>query len=152
VTTRVRLPCGMARMDDAALRAFLTAGTRTGKLAVTRKDGSPFVAPVWFVVDDDGSIVFTTGAETIKGRSLRRDGRASLCVDDERPPFAYARIDGRVTLSEDRGEMVDLATRIGARYMGAERGAEFGRRNAVPGELLVRLAPERVFSEDDITG
>jgi PPOX class probable F420-dependent enzyme len=139
-------------MDDAALRAFLTAGTRTGKLAVTRKDGSPFVAPVWFVVDDDGSIVFTTGAETIKGRSLRRDGRASLCVDDERPPFAYARIDGRVTLSEDRGEMVDLATRIGARYMGAERGAEFGRRNAVPGELLVRLAPERVFSEDDITG
>jgi PPOX class probable F420-dependent enzyme len=142
----------MARMDDAALRAFLTAGTRTGKLAVTRKDGSPFVAPVWFVVDDDGSIVFTTGAETIKGRSLRRDGRASLCVDDERPPFAYARIDGRVTLSEDRGEMVDLATRIGARYMGAERGAEFGRRNAVPGELLVRLAPERVFSEDDITG
>jgi PPOX class probable F420-dependent enzyme len=136
----------MARMDDAALRAFLTAGTRTGR------DGSPFVVPVWFVVDDDGSIVFTTGAETIKGRSLRRDGRASLCVDDERPPFAYARIDGRVTLSEDRGEMVDLATRIGARYMGAERGAEFGRRNAVPGELLVRLAPERVFSEDDITG
>ena len=142
----------MGRMDDAALRAFLTAGTRTGKLAVTRKDGSPFVVPVWFVVDDDGSIVFTTGAETIKGRSLRRDGRASLCVDDERPPYAYARIDGRVTLSEDRGEMVDLATRIGARYMGAKRGAEFGRRNAVPGELLVRLAPERVFSEDDITG
>jgi PPOX class probable F420-dependent enzyme len=142
----------MARMDDAALRAFLTAGTRTGKLAVTRRDGSPFVVPVWFVVDDDGSIVFTTGAETIKGRSLRRDGRASLCVDDEQPPYAYERLDGRVTLSEDRDEMLDYASRIGARYMGAERGAEFGRRNAVPGELLVRLAPERVFSEDDIVG
>ena len=142
----------MARMDDAALRAFLTAGTRTGKLAVTRTDGSPHVVPIWFVVDDDGSVVFTTHAETIKGRALRRDGRASLCVDDERPPFAYARLDGRVAISEDPAELLAYATRIGGRYMGAERAEAFGRRNAAAGELLVRLVPEHVFSEDDITG
>ena len=90
--------------------------------------------------------------ETIKARSLRRDGRASLCVDDEQPPFAYARLDGRVTLSDDR----DGAARVGEPDRRAlhGRGArrEFGRRNAVPGELLVRLAPERVFSEADVTG
>jgi hypothetical protein len=139
-------------MDAAAARAFLADGTRTGKLAVTRKDGSPHVVPVWFVVDDDGSLVFTTGSETIKGRSLRRDGRASLCVDDERPPFAFVRVDGRVAISQDADELLAYATRIGTRYMGEQRGAEFGRRNGAPGELLVRLVPDRVHSEDDVTG
>jgi hypothetical protein len=30
--------------------------------------------------------------------------------------------------------------------MGAEQAEEFGRRNAVPGELLVRLVPEHVVA------
>jgi len=45
-----------------------------------------------------------------------------------------------------------FATAIGARYMGPERAEEFGRRNGVPGELLVRLHPERVIAQTDIAG
>jgi hypothetical protein len=41
-------------------------------------------------------------------------------------------------------ELLDIATRIGARYMGAERAEEFGRRNAAPGELVVRVQPTKV--------
>jgi len=44
------------------------------------------------------------------------------------------------------------ATEIGRRYMGAERAEEFGRRNVVPGELLVRITPERVRSEAHVAG
>ena len=76
----------MATMTDEQWRAFITEGTRTGKLATTRRDGRPHVVPIWFVLDGD-DLVFNTGAETVKGRSLRRTGWASLCVDDERPPF-----------------------------------------------------------------
>jgi len=36
--------------------------------------------------------------------------------------------------------------------MGADRAEEFGRRNAVPGELLVRLHPERVIATADVAG
>jgi hypothetical protein len=35
--------------------------------------------------------------------------------------------------------------------MGADRAEEFGRRNAVQGELLVRITPTRVLAADDIT-
>jgi PPOX class probable F420-dependent enzyme len=105
--------------------------------------------PIWFVLDH-GDLVFNTGAETVKGRNLRRAGRAALCVDDERPPFAYVMVEGPVTLSDDVEAMLPLSTAIGARYMGAGLGEEFGRRNAVPGELLVRLTPERVAAERDI--
>ena len=47
------------------------------------------------------------------------------------------------------------ATKIGARYMGEDRAEEFGRRNAVAGELLVRLTPDRVVADrrhDRLTG
>jgi hypothetical protein len=34
--------------------------------------------------------------------------------------------------------------------MGEDRAEEFGRRNGVPGELLVRITPTRVIGERDI--
>jgi PPOX class probable F420-dependent enzyme len=130
-------------MDDREWRDFVTAGTRTGKLATTRADGSPHVAPVWFTLDGD-EVVLTTGADTVKGRNLARDGRAALCVDDERPPFSFVALTCRARLVDDLDELRHWATRIAARYMGEERAEAFGARNAVPGELLVRLSVERV--------
>jgi PPOX class probable F420-dependent enzyme len=130
-------------------RGFLEQGTRTAKLAVTRRDGTPHVVPVWFVLDGD-DLVFTTGADTLKGRAIRRDGRVCICVDDERPPYAYVMIEGRASVSEEPEEMLRQAVRIGGRYMGRERAEEFGRRNAVPGELLVRVRPEKVVALDGI--
>ena len=140
----------MRRMNEAEVRAFLTFGTRTGKLGVTRLDGSPMVVPIWFEMDDDGTLLFTTWGESIKGKSLRRDGRVSLCVDEDTPPYAYVRVDGATTLLEDRELLRTWAARIGGRYMGAERAAEYGARNGVEGELLVRITPTRIVAQAGI--
>lgn len=130
-------------------RTFLSAGTRTGKLSTVSEDGGPHVAPVWFLVDGD-DIVFNTGKGTVKGRNLAREGRAALCVDDERPPFSFAVVRGRVSLSEEPGQLREWATRIAERYMGADRAKEYGERNGVPGELLVRLRVEHVSAVADL--
>lgn len=137
----------MRRMTEDEVRAFLSAGTRTGKLAVVRRDGSPLVVPIWFVLDEDGTLVFNTGRDTVKGRSILRDGRVSVCVDDEAPPFGYVRVDGVAEVSEDVEEMLPWATRIAERYMGPGQAEAYGRRNAVPGELLVRVRPTRVVAQ-----
>ncbi|RMI42525.1 PPOX class F420-dependent oxidoreductase [Streptomyces triticirhizae] len=131
-------------------RAFLAEGTRTGKLSTTRADGTPHVAPVWFVLDGE-DVVLTTGRDTVKGHNLARDGRVAFCVDDQAPPFAFVVLQGRAELSEDAGELKDWATRIAARYMGQERAAEFGERNAAPGEMVVRVRPEHVVAQADLT-
>jgi PPOX class probable F420-dependent enzyme len=137
-------------MIEEEVREFLASmPPHTGKLATVRADGRPHVAPVWYVMEGD-TIVFNTGASTVKGRNLRRDPRASLCVDDERPPFSFVVVEGRVELSDDLDDLRTSATLIGARYMGAENAEEFGVRNGVPGELVVRLRPERVVSGFDI--
>jgi PPOX class probable F420-dependent enzyme len=132
-------------------RAFLRQGTRTGKLATVRKDGRPHVVPIWFVLDGD-DLLFTTGSRSVKAYAMRRDPRVCLCVDAEEPPYAYVMVEGAVTTSDDADEMLRYASAIGERYMGADRAEEFGRRNAVPGELLVRIRPTRVLAEDDVTG
>lgn len=133
------------RMSDEQWRAFVTAGTRTGKLATVRADGSPHVAPIWFVLDGD-DLVFNTGRSSVKGRNLARDPRAALTVDEEHAPYAFVTLRGPVTISEDPVESLPWSTRIAARYMGAERAEEYGLRNAVPGELLVRLRAEHVVA------
>ncbi|MER6401630.1 MULTISPECIES: PPOX class F420-dependent oxidoreductase [unclassified Kitasatospora] len=136
-------------MTETEWRAFLAAGTRTAKIATTRADGRPHVAPVWFLLDGD-EIVFNTGAGTVKGRTLARDGRVMLCVDDDRPPFSYALVQGTARLSDDLPEVRDWATRIAARYMGEELAEQYGARNGVPGELLVRVKIEKVTAEHGV--
>ncbi|MFE1261313.1 PPOX class F420-dependent oxidoreductase [Streptomyces albogriseolus] len=137
------------KMTEEEWRAFVSDGTRTGKLATVRADGRPHLAPVWFVLDGD-EVVFNTGAATVKGRNLARDGRIALCVDDDRPPFTYVILEGRARLSEDPGELRHWAARIGARYMGEDRAEEFGARNGVPGELLVRVRIDKVLAEKGV--
>lgn len=138
-------------MTAEEVRAFLTAEpARTAKVATVRQDGSPHVAPVWIAVDDDGAILFTTAADTLKGRSLVRDGRVALCLDDERPPFAFVLVEGTVEISDDPDALLRWATVIGGRYMGADQAEAYGRRNGVPGELLVRVRPTRTVAKKDI--
>jgi PPOX class probable F420-dependent enzyme len=141
----------MAReMTTEQWKAFVLEGTRTGKLAVVDGNGAPHVVPVWFVLDGD-HVIFTMGDESFKARRLAVDPRVAFCVDDQEPPFSFVLLKGSVTISDDLDEMLPWATQIGARYMGEDRSEEFGRRNAVPGELLVRLHPDRVIAQADVS-
>ncbi|MFJ1730008.1 PPOX class F420-dependent oxidoreductase [Streptomyces sp. NPDC088254] len=137
------------KMTDEEWRAFVSHGTRTGKLSTVRADGSPHVAPIWFLLDGD-EVVFNTGKGSVKGRNLARDGRVALCVDDDRPPFGFVVLQGTAGISEDVGEVRHWATRIAARYMGEERAEEFGARNGVPGELLVRVTIDKVLAQSAV--
>jgi PPOX class probable F420-dependent enzyme len=136
-------------MSADEVRSFLAYGTRTAKIATVRADGRPHVVPIWFVLDGD-DIVFTTGARTTKAAAMRHQPRVALCVDDETPPFAYVTIEGTATLIPDAPDVLAWATRIAARYMGAGLAEAYGRRNAVPGEALVRVTPMRIIAEKDV--
>ncbi len=138
-------------LADEKVWTFLAAlPARTAKLATVRADGRPHIAPVWYVLDDDGSLAFNTGEATVKGRNMRRDPRVSLCVEDDRPPFSFVTIEGVAEISDDLDEVRPLASRIGGRYMGAHRAEEYGIRNGVPGELAVRVQPRHIVAGFDL--
>ncbi|MFV8311976.1 PPOX class F420-dependent oxidoreductase [Mycobacteroides chelonae] len=133
--------------------AFATEGTRTGMLGLVRANGAPIVTPVWFLLHEGSGgdeLIFTTGTETLKGKAIRRDPRISLAVNDQRPPYSYVQFSAEARLTSDLDEMREWATRIGGRYMGAELAEDFGRRNAVPEESLVRATITKVVARAGI--
>jgi PPOX class probable F420-dependent enzyme len=127
-------------------------GTRTAKIAIVLKDRRRLVTPVEYVVEGDGTTLLTTGNRTVDGRERERDARVSVCVEDDRPPFAFVRVDGVAELSEDPAELQLCATRIAERYMGKERAQEFGQRNSAPGEIVVRVRPTRTVGQAELAG
>jgi PPOX class probable F420-dependent enzyme len=141
----------MYSVTDPEVRDFMLEGTRTGKLSYSGADGRPLVTPVWFVLDG-GKLVFVTGKDSAKGQALARDPRAAVCVDLDRPPYAFVQVQGVAEFSEDPGDLLDTAMTIAARYVGPERAEEFGRRNGVPGQLVIRLRPSKVIATFDVTG
>ncbi|KIH98276.1 F420-dependent protein [Streptomonospora alba] len=139
----------MASITDPRVRELLQEGTRTGTLAYTASDGRPLAAPVWFVLEGD-EIVFNTGKATAKGKAIARDPRLALVVDDETPPYAFVQVQGVAEVSEDPDELLRTATTIAGRYMGEDRAEEYGRRNGVPGELVVRMGAAKVVTGFDM--
>jgi PPOX class probable F420-dependent enzyme len=143
-------PIGYHSAPEGWWQSFVTAlPARTGKLAVIRADGSPHVAPVWVDLDGD-ELVLMTSAESIKGKSILRDGRVALCFDDERPPLSVVTIAGTTTTSTDPDELLHWSIRIAGRYMGAEQAEAYGRRNAVPPEMVVRVTPTKITAVVDV--
>ena len=139
----------MPRMSEQECLAFVTAAPHTAKMATVKANGAPHVAPVW--VDVDGSEIVTMTREgSLKHKALARDPRVALCFDDERPPFAWVLIEGEATLSDDLEQLRHWAARIGGRYMGADRAEEYGARNGVPGEILIRIRPTKIAGETGV--
>lgn len=139
----------MRDMTTEEVHAFLMAGTRTGSLATVSEGGRPHVVPIWFVVRDD-SIVFNTHKQSVKARNMRSDSRVAISVDEAVAPYSFVSIQGTATFFDDDPDLVEIATQIGGRYMGEDRAAEFGARNGVPGELVVRVSMDKVISAKDV--
>ncbi|MCA9913295.1 MAG: PPOX class F420-dependent oxidoreductase [Anaerolineae bacterium] len=138
-------------MTPEEYRAFMMNTPRTGKLATVRADGRPHIAPIWFTMDGD-DLIFSTWHESVKAANLLHDNRASLCVDDEKPPFAYAIVEGTVEIqtAPDPQEMLRWSTELAGRYMGKDQAEAYGKRNAHEGEYLLRLKPSKVIARTGI--
>ena len=137
-------------MDPAERDAFLDAlPARPAILAVTRKDGRPIGVPVWYARDGE-DLIFNTNVATLKGKSIMRDGNISLTVQDPMAPFSYVIAEGEATWEDGADDLLHWATVIGGRYMGEDVAEQYGTRNAVPGELVVRLRPTRWQSAKDV--
>ena len=66
-----------------------------GVLATVMSDGSPQATPLW--LDFDGQYIRVNSARgRTKDRNMRRDPRVALVIVDDRNPFRYMQIRGRV--------------------------------------------------------
>lgn len=148
----------MTLMPKAEVARFLMQGTFTGKLATVKKDGSPHVVPIWFVVENgkrtskSWNIILTTGYESVKASNIRLDSRVSICVDDQKPPYAFVTIFGIAKIYPyQQKEVLEWATKIAERYMGKKNSKMYGEVNSGEGTVLVRIKPTKVIAEKEIS-
>jgi PPOX class probable F420-dependent enzyme len=125
----------------AFLVHLTTSYALTGKLATVRKNGSPHVAPVWFVLDEDNNydVILTTWNKSIKGKNIIRNPRVGISVDDQKPSYSFIIINGIAQISEEPSDLLKWATKIAERYVGKDNAESYGKRNSVKGELLIRV-------------
>lgn len=120
---------------QASLRPAVLTGGRT-----SRRSGSSSARTTW--------PSRRTETHSVKGKNIRHDPRVMLAVDDERPPFAFVLVEGSAVVGElSPAELLPWATRIANRYMGAEQADAYGKRNAVAGEILVRVPLSKVTAQ-----
>ncbi len=137
-------------MSYAETRNFLQTGTYTGKLATVRRDGRPHIAPIWFVLDNDDNIIFTTWNESLKAKNIHHNPNVSMCVDDQAPPFSFVIVEGVAEIVGEPNDILEWATRIAARYMGEKNAEIYGKRNSIKGELLLRIRPTKIIAQQDV--
>jgi PPOX class probable F420-dependent enzyme len=148
----------MTEMSKAEVARFLMQGTFTGKLATVKKDGSPHVVPIWFVLENGkgrgkaGNIILTTGDASVKANNIQHDGRVSICIDDQKPPFSFVTIHGTAKIYPyKQKEVLEWATKIAERYVGKKNAKTYGEVNSGEGAVLVRIKPKKVIAEKDIS-
>lgn len=150
----------MTNMNQKEIYNFLTSGTMTAKISSASIRGNPHVAPVWFVVDGKSNqdvsniiIVFTTWSKSLKARNLLLNPQVSLCIDDQTPPYSFVIVNGiaEIDQSPDEKELLKYTTRIAERYMGKENAERYGKRNAVPGEFIVKIRPTKIIAQKNVS-
>jgi hypothetical protein len=82
-----------------------------------------------------------------------RDKRVCLCVDDQKPPFSFVTVFGAAEVIRCKlDELFRWTSKLAERYMGQENAEAYGKRDAVEGEVLVRVKPERIIAQKDVAG
>ena len=111
----------MARKDismtDEEIQDFLASGAKTLQVATIGSDGTPHLAPMWFVMENS-RIVFRSFAKSQKIVNLRRDPRLTVLAETGE---AYAdlqgvMIKGEATLVDDPSYVLQIYGELAARY------------------------------------
>ena len=121
---------------------------RVAVLSNLNKDGSPFVTTIWYLLQEDGTLIMSTPGRTQKVRNLQRDPRIAVCVGDETRSVSLY---GVVTISEDQDVVRQDLELLAARYIKDESA----RGQALPfflqqGRVALHVKPVKVteFSAD----
>jgi PPOX class probable F420-dependent enzyme len=134
---------------DALLRA-----ARTLVLVTNGPDGVPDPVPMWFVVDEGGTVWMRTYAKSQKVLNLERDPRFAALVEtgDRYVELRGAQISGTVALVDDVDRICEVFAGLMVKYEGLDPehvdSVKAGYRDRAPKQRALRLDVTKVVSWD----
>jgi len=135
------------RFSKPEVERFLR-GRWVAVLGTIGPDGAPVLTPIWYIYGD-GHLLMRTDKQSVKAKNIGRDPRVTVCVQDERPPYASVTIHGKAAIEPAREE---LGAQMAKHYLGAAGAAGYERAAAEAieqgEEVTLVVTPERVLSQD----
>jgi hypothetical protein len=110
-------------MQPSERRQFVRTH-RTGVFGYDRKNDGPAMSVVYYIPTDDDTLLVSTMAGRSKSRAIERNSKVSLCVLDERWPFAYLQVYAEAVVDRDMSLVVDVMMAVAGRMSGEPLGAE----------------------------
>ncbi len=124
---------------------------RTCVFGYARRDDGPAMSVVYYVPTDDDELLVSTMGGRSKALAVARTAKVSLCVLDERWPFAYLQVYADATVDRDPELVVDVMMAIGERMSGQRIGDDarpFVRTMAEEeGRVVLRCRPYATFAQ-----
>ena len=116
---------------------------RFAVLATLNEDGTPQLTTMWYLLEDDGTILMNTKVGRAKERNMRRDPRISVCVEDG---YIYVTLSGKVEMIDDPEIAQRDIFRLSSRYHGEEKAKrQMENQFSKERRVTLRLKPEHII-------
>lgn len=91
---------------------------RTCVFGYARRADGPSMSIVYYIPTDEDELLISTMRGRAKTKAVARAGKVSLCVLDERWPFAYLQVYCDARVDTDRDRVVDVMMAVAGRMSG----------------------------------
>jgi PPOX class probable F420-dependent enzyme len=112
-----------------------------------RGSGPPALSPVYYFMDGD-EIVISTTSSRVKAKAVQRNPEVSVCVLDEKLPFAYLTVFGHARVEE--ADAAGVMKRIGEAMTGSPIPEAalpaLEQRAEKEGRVVIRIKPAKFVS------
>jgi PPOX class probable F420-dependent enzyme len=138
------------QLTDDERRAYLKSAL-TIILVTIGRDGYPHAVPMWFIVEDDGTIYMTTYGSSQKVVNARRNPRVALLVESgvRYEDLKGVLLRGDAEVIDDHALCVEILTKIHAKHAGGlASGVEEIMKAQARKRVVLRITPSRIASWD----
>ena len=116
---------------------------RFAVLATLNEDGTPQLTTMWYLLEDDGTVLMNTKVGRAKERNMRRDPRISVCIEDG---YIYVTLSGKVEMIDDPEIAQRDIFRLSSRYHGEEKAKrQMENQFSKEQRVTLRLKPEHII-------
>ncbi len=130
-----------------AIRRFLETPDRFATIATINPDGSPHQTVVWYLVEDDDSVVINSLVGRLWPTNLGRDPRISFSVEDG---LDYVVLRGEAQQIDDTELAQAHIAAMARRYEPADKAEEMIERRFRPQHRVsFRLRPRSITTHGD---
>lgn len=100
-------------LSDRAL-SLLEEENQFAVLSTINPDGSSQLTTMWYLLQDDGTLIMNTIASLQKVKNIRRDPRVAVCIEDGN---RYVSINGTVNIITDQTTVQQTIKQLVERYI-----------------------------------